>query len=307
MTTFGDRVFQSGGIPVGGGLLGLIGDGRVFFVDPGNGDDANPGTSPTSAYATMSTAIGATTTQRGDVIVRLPGTETVTAELLITTEGITVVAATSGWSPPAGRGAGAEYYLMWGAALSDAAVIHQRENCSWIGLSFASISTGATEAGAAMNIANEVAGDQGGFNYVTSCEFPAWGSNDSGIYLHGGSHAHIYRNSFGGASGTLPVGVAFGGSATSNPVNDTIEDNIFSNVTTGVRVYDGTPQDCFVIGNFFHQCTTDINSNGGVGNIFVANNASSLAAASAYDDTVANLETAGWFFSGNTYVANDNN
>ncbi len=304
MTGVADRLFHLGGVPVGGPLLGLLGDGEAFFVDPGMGSDGNRGTTIDKAFQTMDRAFEFVVADRGDMIIRLPGTETVTAELLITKAGAVVVASTSAWSPPGGRGAGAEYYLMWGPALTDAPVIHQRESTSWLGLSFANASTGATENGAGINIANEVAGDQGGFCYVISCEFPAWGSNNSGIYLHGGSHVLIARNSFGGASGTLPVGVAFGGSATSNPVNDIIDDNIFNNITEAIKVYDGTPQDVQIINNFFHDCAEAIDANGGGGNAFVAgNHFDEDTGTDCFDDTVGNLETAGWRFAGNKYKA----
>ena len=60
MTTFGDQVYQYGGMPVGGnGILPLMGTsggtgtGTVFFVDPANGSDSNSGLSPKKALDTM--------------------------------------------------------------------------------------------------------------------------------------------------------------------------------------------------------------------------------------------------------------
>jgi hypothetical protein len=79
MTTFGDRLYQSGGIPVGGDVMGLVGDGVVYYVDPSSGDDGLPGTRPDRAFVTFKKAYDQIVDGRGDVIVRLPGTETITS------------------------------------------------------------------------------------------------------------------------------------------------------------------------------------------------------------------------------------
>lgn len=53
MTTFGDRVYELGGVPVSGPIT----DGEVLWVKPGSGgDDANFGTTPDTAVATWSRA-----------------------------------------------------------------------------------------------------------------------------------------------------------------------------------------------------------------------------------------------------------
>jgi len=268
MTTFGDQVFMRGGIPLGGDLFGLIGDGNVYYVDPGKGDDANAGDRPDRAKATLSAAVALCTSEQGDVIVRLPGTETVTAELENTTEGILVVAATSAYSGGAGRGAGAEYYLMWGPALTDAPVLTIRQGMSIRGLSFGNAWTTSSANyntnGHAVAIRNEVSGDQGGFTIITDCEFPSWGTNDVGLQLAGAAHVFVYRNSFGGASGTLPVGIGLYGTSTSNCINNVIEDNLFTNVTTGIFFKSATPQETYIIGNTFSGTQTDAISWAGV-------------------------------------------
>ena len=72
MTTFGDQVFQYGGVPVtGGGMLPVLGGGaKAFFVDPVNGADGNGGLSPKvgDTLKTVSTAYGLCTANRGDVV-----------------------------------------------------------------------------------------------------------------------------------------------------------------------------------------------------------------------------------------------
>jgi hypothetical protein len=69
MTTFGDQVKQFGGVPVGGGMLPLMGrDAKAFFVDPAVGNDSNSGLTPAQALDTVSAAYAKTVDKRGDVI-----------------------------------------------------------------------------------------------------------------------------------------------------------------------------------------------------------------------------------------------
>jgi len=71
MTTFGDQVFQFGGVPVGGGALGMGimgGSATVFFVDPANGSDNNSGKKQDIAMDTVGAAYALTTDKQGDVI-----------------------------------------------------------------------------------------------------------------------------------------------------------------------------------------------------------------------------------------------
>ncbi len=69
MTTVGDGLFQYGGMPVGGGMLPLMGgSGKVFFVDPANGSTGNDGLSPSSALVSVGAAYALTTDEAGDTI-----------------------------------------------------------------------------------------------------------------------------------------------------------------------------------------------------------------------------------------------
>jgi len=69
MTTYADGVFQYGGMPVGGGMLPLMGgDAKVFFVDPANGSDGNTGLSPEQALDTVGAAYAKCTDKSGDTI-----------------------------------------------------------------------------------------------------------------------------------------------------------------------------------------------------------------------------------------------
>jgi len=87
MTTFGDRLFELGGVPVtGGNAQSHPVFGKVWFVDGTNGSDSNDGLTPTRAFATIQAAVTeqiANTTSLGDIIYVFPGSyaESVTGNL----------------------------------------------------------------------------------------------------------------------------------------------------------------------------------------------------------------------------------
>ena len=66
MTTFGDQVYQYGGVPVGAGPLSMA--GKAYFVRPGTGSDANAGLKPTNALALLSAAQSKMTADAGQVV-----------------------------------------------------------------------------------------------------------------------------------------------------------------------------------------------------------------------------------------------
>lgn len=57
MTTYGDMLFQLGGVPVGGNLPIFINNANYYFVDGANGVDTQNGLSPEQAFATIAAAI----------------------------------------------------------------------------------------------------------------------------------------------------------------------------------------------------------------------------------------------------------
>ena len=74
MTTFGDTVFQYGGVPVGGGMLPLMGGSTsnglstAFFVDAANGSTGNSGLRPDKALVSVGAAYAKTVSGRGDTV-----------------------------------------------------------------------------------------------------------------------------------------------------------------------------------------------------------------------------------------------
>ena len=70
MTTFGDLVYQLGGVPVGSaiGSVGLAG-GDVYFVDVANGAAGGGGKNPSDANSSVLTAYGYTTSAKNDSVI----------------------------------------------------------------------------------------------------------------------------------------------------------------------------------------------------------------------------------------------
>lgn len=64
MTTFSDRVYQLGGVPVGGPVT----QGHVFFVKPYSGRDAASGKSPAEAVKTLGRALALATANQNDIV-----------------------------------------------------------------------------------------------------------------------------------------------------------------------------------------------------------------------------------------------
>lgn len=94
MTTYGDRLYQLGGIPVGIGN-GLVPSttGNVFFVDSGATGTAI-GDSPANACLTTDAAVGKCTASNGDIIIVREGhAETIStaSSLVIDVAGVTVI------------------------------------------------------------------------------------------------------------------------------------------------------------------------------------------------------------------------
>ena len=64
MTTFADRVYQLGGVPVGGPVT----QGHVYFVKPSSGSDSASGKSPAQPMASLAALIAAYDLDPGDIV-----------------------------------------------------------------------------------------------------------------------------------------------------------------------------------------------------------------------------------------------
>lgn len=64
MSTFGDQLYQYGGVPVNGFMT----TGKVWFVKPSTGSDGNSGKTPNQALKTLSKAQSLATADKGDIV-----------------------------------------------------------------------------------------------------------------------------------------------------------------------------------------------------------------------------------------------
>lgn len=69
MSIFDDKIRQDAGLPLLYGNVAAVGPGKVYFVNPTTGSNANPGTKMEKPFATITAAYNATTTNNHDLIV----------------------------------------------------------------------------------------------------------------------------------------------------------------------------------------------------------------------------------------------
>ena len=73
MTTFGDALYQFGGVPVGVAAGVMLAGGKWFYCDPTNGSDSADGLTPDTAKATLLAAYNLTRNNRNDGVVFIGG------------------------------------------------------------------------------------------------------------------------------------------------------------------------------------------------------------------------------------------
>lgn len=97
MTTFNDRVYELGGIPVGGsGNEDYYTTGNVYFVHYSDGSDSNNGT-PKHPFKTLDYAIGKCTANDKDIIFLMPGhSEAISASVAVDIAGISIIGLGNG-------------------------------------------------------------------------------------------------------------------------------------------------------------------------------------------------------------------
>lgn len=285
MSTFGDRLFQFGGAPVGGDLLGLLGKGKVRYLDPVGGSDGYDGKSPERAWGTMQYAADQLgyeiASQNGDssgfqdVIIRMPGVEEVDTEIRFDGgtkakgSSIAVVAATCG-QRAFGDVLGCHTRMSSAGATSAGAgvntIVVVWRAVSFYGLSIAGRGTGSrsTGDGACITYRTET-GDTGKqtagggqFSMVRNCNFRDDGGNDTvGIYYYGSGGHLAYQNQFGYYNDTRgPVGIMIRGSGTNNPFDIRIRENLFHTCPIGIQFGAATMTGGLIVdGNFFMACS----------------------------------------------------
>ena len=96
MTTFGDQVYQMGGVPVGGEFT----TGSTFFVHGTTGSNSNDGKKPSTAFATIDYAIGQCTATKGDIVYAMPGHTETTATITCDVAGVSIIGLGRGSARP---------------------------------------------------------------------------------------------------------------------------------------------------------------------------------------------------------------
>jgi len=97
MTTFGDQVYQLGGVPVGGDFT----TGDVWFVHATTGSNSNDGKKPSTAFASLDYAIGNCTATKGDIIYLMPGHAETTTAIALDVAGVSIIGLGRGRARPA--------------------------------------------------------------------------------------------------------------------------------------------------------------------------------------------------------------
>jgi len=320
MSSFNDKqnAFRddAGKIPVDLGVSDEIArrvlmnaNGRTFFADPadntGFASDDNGGQSATDPFATLQAAIDTCEDERGDVIIRMRGYEAMTTPLLLNKKGVTIIAATFG-----NNTRNAEDFATHNTGTTGPAVIVS-QRCHLHGQTFATnnvttpgdgrANNAGTNSAAAIYFLGEGGSFNGGFSTLSSCRVPDWiGGAVWGIEFGAGAYNLITHCSFEG----LTAGVVTGGTASNNPIDNTVEYCRFNQLTDGIRALPGTTQDMSIHANNFMAVSGSIvneNGQGGLRNS-ITDNWAQEADSAAYNQAVGSMITDGWTPSGNHYV-----
>ena len=83
MTTFGDMVYQLGGLPVMAGLP-FGPNAKYYFVDPANGSDTADGLTLETALASITTAYGKCVANQHDTVFYIAGSSSITLSTALT-------------------------------------------------------------------------------------------------------------------------------------------------------------------------------------------------------------------------------
>ena len=297
MTTHADQIRQYGGVPVGGSIMGLIGDGKVFYRDNGLGSDGNTGTSPNEAFKTMQKAIDACVSGRGDVIMALPGGEEVTETVNFNKSGIYVKAVTYGVNPFA---SGELFSIFSASTFTDGPAATVTARCTIQGMGFVSRDTGATFfSGAAMLIGGQADATPFG-THIINCRFPKWNlSNRIGLAVEGSSDVIIEGCDFEGVGTNFASGIYVQGAT----ANISIKRNVFRDCTQGIQfgAFAGGGPDCVIQENIAVHGSLLAVPGAAVG-VVIDNYIPTLNLGAAYGgDSLATLEGFGLWFANNHY------
>ncbi len=252
-----------------------------------------------NTQALLTTAIGASGSGNGDVILLPRGGIEVTSSIAFNMSGIRVIAADDGMAPYA-RG---EFNGIFAASsFTDGPAATITAPCSIEGVSFASRDTGATFFGGAACLIGGLATALPFGVHLKNCRFPKWGlSNRIGLAIEGSSNCLIEDSDFEGAFGAgIYVQGAIGHLTLRNNhfclATYAIEHGQFSDAGVNTQLFYGP-------GNVTVGPTKGVktNSNPCLGTIF--GNFWATPVNSTHDLSIDNVEaTAGLICAGNYYA-----
>lgn len=282
--------------------IGFPGDGIVLGVDPGNGSDNNDGDRMGAPLATLQAAIDLCVAGRGDLILRFPGGEEVTETVTFDKTGITVRAVDYGCNPQA---MGELFSTYAAASFTDGPVATITARCKIEGLGFASRDTGATfYDGAAMLIGGLGTALPFGV-HILRCRFPKWNlDNRIGIAVEGSSDVVIEECSFEGVGSDFDSGIYIQGGMQ----NITIINNRFRDCTYAIQAgaFAGGGPHAIIKGNICEDSKLFSAGPGAVataGTGFLCDNwCEGATDTGSYNDSVNDLQAAGWTISGQHYA-----
>ena len=284
-------------------LSGQLGKGSTYYVDYANGDDDNNGERPTQAFKSSQAAIDACTDNYGDVIVRLPGTETVTTAVLFNKKGITYRALDTGYNDIGGG----ERFVIY-ATHTDGPAATISAPCRIEGIGFC----GSEAAGASLEIDGSTGGFAGGnFWQVTNCRFSHWGiAKAYCVLISGGSDGIIENCMFDGyLTGYTTAAIGLDDSGANGVLAVRILGNEFVNIGSGkycIQMVDSAVHFRMsrIMGNVNLGNAKFINFNSADDDGFtlIADNYTGGATdTGSYNTAVTTLQAAGWQLANNHY------
>jgi len=273
--------------------------GKVFYYDPTSGGDGNSGLRPDDAKATLNAAIGLCTASRGDVIVCMRGTETVTETVAFDVSGITVIPETMGLN----RSAQGEFNaLLADTTFVNGPVATITAPCEIWGMGFAGRDTGATfYSGAAALIGGLATAAPFGVA-LHQCRFPKWGlDNRIGLSIEGSSDVLVDDCTFEGVGADFESGIYLQGAAQNIEIRNCRFSDCDYALTLGAFAGGGPYLDFHhntVLGADSKGVNTQANTAVGV---IRANWFNTDQGASTFDRTTDQLDTQGLQLIGNYY------
>jgi hypothetical protein len=281
--------------------------GQVFYVNANatgadDVDDPWPEVDETICFSTLQAAINACVDNRGDTIYVKKGGEVVTSTVLFDCPGIRVITQRYGMAPSM-RG---EFTSIYSTTLTGDPTAIISQPCYIEGLGFVGADAGTTfYSGAALLLrvdAASAATTKPWGVHLNQCRFPGWSLGQTcGLAMDGGTNVLIEDCYFEDAAFTH--GIYIQGAAGHVQIKDchfclgtyAIKFGAFSDAGVNTQLEIGP-------GNVTVTPTRGINTGSNACKAQVFGNYWGVPVATAYDQTVDNMESDGYICSGNYYA-----